>query len=174
MLKVIACAGILLVIGDFLSTFCYHIPEHIFGWLHLQTHHSYKKHFRHYAILTLNPLVLLDGILGALPYFLIAVVLWYFSPIGVVCGLLVGQFHVWWRHTSILNWQTPKSLELVCQILFITTPERHWQHHHKTHEAYGDIFTFFEQPAKSWLRLLRLLRIRFPQLRSQNLLKNLG
>lgn len=161
MFKAIACAWILLVVGDFLSTFCYHVPEHVFGHLHVQTHHSYKKNFRHYAILTLNLQVLLDGILGALPYLLVAAVLWYFSPIGVLCGLLVGQFHVWWRHTSILDWQTPKPVDLLCRILFITTPERHWQHHQKTNQGYGDIFTFFEQPAQGWLRLLRLLRLRF-------------
>jgi hypothetical protein len=62
MFKAIACAWILLVVGDFLSTFCYHVPEHVFGHLHVQTHHSYKKNFRHYAILTLNLQVLLDGI----------------------------------------------------------------------------------------------------------------
>ena len=158
MLEAIAVAWLLLFFGDFLSTFCYHVPEHVFGSLHLQTHHSWKKDFRHYAILTFNPQVLLDGILGALPYLLMGVVLWSFSPFGVISGLLLGQFHVWWRHIPILGWQTPKSVVFLCQILFITTPERHWLHHQKTNLAYGDIFTFFEQPAKTWLRWLRLLR----------------
>ncbi|MHC5826892.1 MAG: fatty acid hydroxylase, partial [Nostoc sp.] len=73
MLEAIAVAWLLLFFGDFLSTFIYHVPEHVFGSLHLKTHHSWKKDFRHYAILTFNPQVLLDGILGALPYVLIAV-----------------------------------------------------------------------------------------------------
>jgi hypothetical protein len=43
--------------------------------------------------------------------------------------------------------------------LCITTPERHWLHHQKTTVGYGDIFTFFEQPAKAWFRWLRWLRL---------------
>jgi len=160
MLEAIVVAWLLLFFGDFLSTFFYHIPEHVFGSLHLRTHHSWKKDFRHYAILTLNLQVLLDGILGALPYLIMAVILWSFSPIGVISGLLLGQFHVWWRHVSVLGWQTPNFINFVCQLLFITTPERHWLHHHKTNLGFGDIFTFFEQPAQVWLRLLRLLRVR--------------
>lgn len=159
MLEAIAVAWLLLFFGDFFSTFIYHIPEHVFGSLHLQTHHSWKKNFRHYAILTFNLQVLLDGILGALPYLLLAVFLWTFSPIGVILGLLFGQFHVWWRHISVLGCETPKFLNMLCQVLFITTPERHWLHHQKTNIGYGDIFTFFEQPAKIWMRSLRLLRL---------------
>jgi hypothetical protein len=159
MLKAIAAAWLLLFFGDFLSTFCYHVPEHVFGNLHLKTHHCAKKDFRHYAILMLNYQVLLDGFLGAAPYLLIAIFFWTFSPIGVICGLLLGQFHVWWRHTSIMNWQTPKLIILLCQILFITTPEQHWLHHQKTNVSFGDIFTFFDQPAKIWLRWLRLFRL---------------
>jgi len=33
-------ALLLLIMGDFISTFCYHIPEHGFDSLHLQIHHS--------------------------------------------------------------------------------------------------------------------------------------
>ncbi|MBD2451101.1 fatty acid hydroxylase [Nostoc sp. FACHB-152] len=160
MLETIAVAWLLLFVGDFLSTFVYHIPDHVFGSLHLKTHHSWKKDFRHYAILTLNFQVLLDGILGALPYLVMAAILWHLSPIGVIFGLLLGQFHVWWRHVAVLGWQTPHLVNVVCKILFITTPERHWLHHHKTNLGFGDIFTFFEQPAQTWLRWLRLLRLR--------------
>lgn len=159
MLEAIAVAWLLLFFGDLFSTFLYHIPEHVFGSLHLQTHHSWKKNFRHYAILTFNLQVLLDGILGALPYLLLALFLWTFSPVGVIVGLLFGQFHVWWRHITVLGWETPKFLNLLCQVLYITTPERHWLHHQKTNIGYGDIFTFFEQPAKIWMRSLRLLRL---------------
>lgn len=152
-------AWLLLVVGDFLSTFCYHVPEHVFGSLHLKTHHSAKQTFRHYAILTIDRQVLLDGILGALPYLLVAAVLWSFSPIGVIGGLLFGQFHVWWRHISALGWQTPKPIAWLCQVLFITTPEQHWLHHQKTNIGFGDIFTFFDQPARVWMRLLRWVRL---------------
>lgn len=152
-------AWLLLVLGDFFSTFCYHVPEHVFGSLHLKTHHSAKKTFRHYAILTFNVQVLLDGLLGALPYLLVAAALWSLSPIGVISGLLFGQFHVWWRHVNALGWQTPKPIALLCQVCFITTPEQHWLHHQKTSVGFGDIFTFFEQPARAWMRLLRLVRL---------------
>jgi hypothetical protein len=159
MLESIAFAWLLLFFGDFLSTFIYHVPEHIFGNLHLKTHHCAKKDFRHYAILTLNYQVIWDGVLGALPYLLVGAFFWSFSPIGVICGLIFGQFHVWWRHTTAMNWQTPKFVTLLCQILFITTPEQHWLHHQKTNMGFGDIFTFFDQPARVWLRWLRLRRL---------------
>jgi hypothetical protein len=159
MVEAIVVAWFLLFLGDFLSTFFYHVPQHVFGSLHLTTHHSWKKDFRHYAILTFNYQVLLDGILGALPYLLVALFLWSVSPLGVIAGLLLGQFHVWWRHITALNWQTPKIITLCCQLLFITTPEQHWLHHQKTNLGFGDIFTFFDQPAKTWMRWLRLLRL---------------
>ncbi|MBW4521871.1 MAG: sterol desaturase family protein [Scytolyngbya sp. HA4215-MV1] len=155
----IAIAWLLLFLGDFLSTFCYHVPEHVFGRLHLQTHHSSKKTFRHYAVLSPKREVLLDGILGALPYLLMAAILWHFSPGGVLLGLVFGQFHVWWRHTSILGWQTPQAIDWVCRICWITTPEQHWQHHQKTNLAFGDIFACFDLPARNWLRWLRWLRL---------------
>jgi len=158
MLTAIVVAWWLLLLGDFLSTFVYHVPEHVFGRLHLQTHHSAKQTFRHYAILSFNLQVLLDGILGALPYLLIAFPFWHISPAGVILGLLLGQLHVWWRHVSIMGWQTPAPISRLCQWLFITTPERHWLHHQRVSIGYGDIFSFYEQPAKLWLRCLRFLR----------------
>lgn len=158
MFEAIAVAYLLLVLGDFFSTFCYHIPEHVFGRLHVTTHHSAQKDFRHYAILTFNYGVVLDGILGALPYLLVAIFLWQLSIIGVIAGLSLGWLHVWWRHATFLGWQTSKPVALICQFLFITTPERHYLHHHKPGAGYGDIFTFYERPAQLWLRLLRLLR----------------
>lgn len=167
MLEAIAVAWLLLFFGDFLSTFCYHVPEHVFGSLHLKTHHSSQKTFRHYAVLSSNLQVLLDGLLGALPYVIMAVLLWTFSPWGVVIGLLLGQIHVWWRHTTALGWTTPKAISILCQALLITTPERHWLHHQKTTVGYGDIFTCFEQPARTWLRLLRWLRVYIRGLRIQ-------
>jgi hypothetical protein len=164
MLKPILIAWLLLVMGDFLSTFCYHIPEHVFGHLHLSTHHSSKQTFRHYAILTVNFWVLLDGLLGALPYLLLAGLFWFLSPTGVIAALLLGQCHVWWRHTGILGWQTPRVVVLLCQMFGITTPEHHWLHHQKTSMGYGDIFCFFDHPGRVWLCWLRHMRF---QLRSR-------
>jgi hypothetical protein len=132
MLEIGIGAWLVLFLGDFFSTFCYHVPEHVFGSLHLKTHHSAKQTFRHYAILTATSHVLLDGILGALPYLAIAVPLWFYSPAGTILGLLLGQFHVWWRHVCVMDWQTPKLVAWVCHVFGITTPEQHWLHHQKT------------------------------------------
>lgn len=158
MIQAFIAAWLLLFLGDFLSTFCYHIPEHVFGKLHVQIHHSPSKNFRHYAVLSHNPKVLLDGILGALPYVLLAFIFWPLSGTGVVLGLLFGQFHVWWRHTTALHWQTPKGIVLICDLLGITTPERHWEHHKNMHKGFGDIFFVFDRPSRIWLRTLKRLR----------------
>lgn len=157
-LQVFMITWLLLFLGDFLSTFCYHIPEHVFGKLHLQTHHAGKKTFHHYAVLLPDVKVLLDGFLGALPYLLVAIMLWHHSPLGVVVGLLLGQLHVWWRHTTALGWHTPQFIQVICYLLGITTPEQHWLHHQKVTHAFGDIFTWFDLPAKAWFRYLRWLR----------------
>lgn len=117
----------------------------------MTTHHSWKKDFRHYAILAFNYQVLLDGILAALPYLLVPLSLLNLSPLYVISGL--------WRHINSFGWQTPKFITLFCQLLFITTPEQHWLHHQKTNLGFSDIFTFFDQPAKIWLPWLRLLRL---------------
>ncbi len=156
----------MLVIGDFLSTFLYHVPEHVFGKFHALIHHGPNRNFLYYAVLSRNPWVLLDGLLGALPYFLMIPVLGSWSVPGVVLGLLLGWGHVVWRHTSLLAWRTPAPVQLLCDLLWIVTPERHWQHHLNANLAYGDIFTFYDAPARYWLQVLRRVkhsyRLRFP------------
>lgn len=163
-IKAIIAVWLLLLLGDFFSTFFYHVPEHVFGKFHAIVHHGKNRSFLHYAVLTKNPLVLLDGVLGALPYFMFTPWLWQLSPAGTVIGLLLGEFHVVWRHVSILKWKTPRIFVIICDFLFITTPERHWLHHENAFAAYGDIFTFFDAPAQKWLTLLRFLRRKFRQL----------
>ncbi len=160
----IGTAWLLLLLGDFFSTFFYHVPEHVFGKFHTIVHHGKNRSFFHYAVLTRNPLVFLDGLLGAIPYFMFLPWLWQLSPVGSAIGLVLGEFHVIWRHVSILKWKTPRAIELICNLLFITTPERHWQHHRNAFAAYGDIFTFFDPPAQKWLVLLRFVRRKFKQL----------
>jgi hypothetical protein len=162
-IKATIAAWLLLLFGDFCSTFLYHVPEHVFGRFHTIVHHGKNRSFLHYAVLTKNPLVLLDGMLGAVPYFIFTPWLWQLSPLGTIVGLLFGEFHVVWRHVSILDWKTPKSIEFICNLLFITTPERHWQHHRNAFAAYGDIFTFFDHPAQKWLIFLRFIRRKFQQ-----------
>jgi hypothetical protein len=154
-------ALLLLLLGDFISTFAYHVPEHVFGKFHSLVHHGANRSFIHYAVLTRNPLVLLDGFLGALPYFLFIPWLWQLSPIGTVIGLALGEFHVVWRHITAAGKVTPLSIQRLCEACFITTPERHWQHHENAEAAFGDIFTFYHYPAYAWLKVLRGLKIQY-------------
>lgn len=151
-------AFLMLLVGDFLSTFLYHVPEHIFGKFHTLVHHSKNRSFIHYAVLSKNPLVLIDGLLGALPYFIFVPWFWSLSPAGTLLGLLLGEFHVVWRHSSILDYQTPDFIKRICNLLWITTPEQHWLHHQDAKVAYGDIFTFYDRPAQAWYRVLLLLK----------------
>src|ERR1700730_18615854 len=95
---------IVLIVGDFASTFFYHVPQHVWFRLHLRTHHDRRRSYWDHAVLSVDPAVLLDGILGALPYIALAAMVWHFSPLGAALGLAVGQLHVWWRHTSDLGW----------------------------------------------------------------------
>ncbi|MEB3250151.1 MAG: sterol desaturase family protein [Merismopediaceae bacterium] len=156
--KGIGVAVLLLFLGDFFSTFFYHVPEHIFGKFHALVHHSNNRSFLHYAVLTRNPLVLIDGLLGALPYFIFIPWLWRLSPWGTILGLLLGELHVIWRHVSVMDWQTPPKLLRLCNFLQITTPERHWLHHQDARVAFGDIFNFFDPPAQWWLKQLTFVK----------------
>jgi hypothetical protein len=99
-----------------------------------------------------------NGLLGALPYLIFVLWLWDLSSMGTLLGLLLGKVHVVCRHVYLLNWQTPELMIRIFNFLFITTPERHWLHHQNSSVAYGDIFTFYEQPSQAWLRILRLLK----------------
>ncbi|MGF1587824.1 MAG: sterol desaturase [Pleurocapsa sp.] len=163
-LKIVIVALLLLIVGDFLSTFFYHVPEHVFGKFHTLVHHGKNRSFIHYAVLSRNPLVILDGFLGALPYFIFIPVGWQISPIGTILGLALGELHVVWRHVSIISWQTPQAIALCCRWCFITTPERHWQHHQNAQLAYGDIFTFYHVPAVAWMQFLLVLKRKYRQL----------
>ncbi len=158
LIKIIVVIFALLLIGDFLSTFVYHVPEHVFGKFHILVHHSNNKSFIHYAVLTRNPLVLLDGFLGSLPYIIFVPWFWQISPIGTILGLMCGEFHVIWRHICALDWKTPSPVQKLCSIFCIVTPEIHWLHHQNAMVAYGDIFTFYDPPAQAWLRILMKLK----------------
>ncbi|MEL6496146.1 MAG: sterol desaturase [Cyanobacteria bacterium J06623_7] len=163
-IKAIAVVVLLLMVGDLLSTFFYHVPEHVFGKFHMLVHHSKNRSFVHYAVLSRNPLVVLDGFLGALPYFIFTPWAWQVSPAGTVIALALGELHVVWRHVAILNWQTPETISWGCKLLYITTPERHQQHHENAQLAYGDIFTFYHQPAIAWMEFLLNLKRKYRQL----------
>lgn len=162
-IKIFGVAVLLLLSGDLISTFCYHVPEHIFGKFHTIVHHSPNRSFVRYAISTKKPVALITGFLGAFPYFMFVPLFWMLSPIGTILGLILAECHVEWRHVSLKTWKTPTLIKQICQIFCITTPERHWEHHLNSRVAYGDIFTFYDKPAQAWFRILLRWKKQFRQ-----------
>ncbi len=150
----VAAALIVLVIGDFASTFFYHVPQHLWFTLHLRTHHDRKRSYWDHAVISRDPWVLLDGFLGALPYLLVAALAWRLSWEGALLGLAFGQFHVWWRHTTDLGWRTPAALAALLRPLAIVLPEDHDGHHRHPDIEFGDIFRFYDAPARAMLAKL--------------------
>lgn len=155
---ILLTAFVLLLLGDFLATFGYHVPEHVFGKFHGIVHHSPNRSFVRYAIRTRTPLALIDGFLGAFSYLVLIPVLWGWSPVGVMLGLALAEAHVIWRHQFGPGYQTPMWLSRCCDRIGITTPERHLKHHQNARLAYGDIFAFYGPPARWWLKQLIALR----------------
>ncbi|NJN22011.1 MAG: sterol desaturase [Leptolyngbya sp. RL_3_1] len=158
MMQCLLTAGLLLLLGDFVATFGYHVPEHVFGKFHNAVHHSPNRSFVRYAIRHRQPIALIDGFLSAAPYLIFIPLLWPLSPGGIALGLVLAEGHVIWRHQFHPQYQTPGWLKQVCRIVGITTPERHWRHHRDGNQAFGDIFSFYGQPAARWLRELRRLK----------------
>jgi hypothetical protein len=148
---------IVLVVGDFGSTFFYHVPQHVWGKLHLRTHHDRRRSYWDHAVLSRDPGVLLDGLLGAVPYIIIAIACFRLSVAGALLGLLLGQLHVWWRHTTELGWKTPVPVRNLARALQIVLPEDHDGHHRNPEIEFGDIFRFYDAPARQTILLLRAL-----------------
>ncbi|HEX3462499.1 MAG TPA: sterol desaturase family protein [Candidatus Elarobacter sp.] len=148
---------IVLVVGDFASTFLYHVPQHVWGKLHLRTHHDRRRSYWDHAVLSRNPGVLLDGLLGALPYIAIAIVCARLSVVGAVAGLLLGQIHVWWRHTTEIGWRTPAWGIRLARVLQVVLPEDHDGHHRNPEIEFGDIFRFYDAPARATMAFFRSL-----------------
>ena len=146
-----------------MATFAYHVPEHVFGRYHSLVHHSSQRSFVRYSIRNRQPQALIPGFLGAFPYLMWVPILWMVSPVGTLLGLLLAEAHVIWRHQFETGQQTPPSVQRLCRILCITTPERHEQHHRNANMAYGDIFTFYGKPALIWLLWLRQLKRQISQ-----------
>jgi len=164
----LAAILVVVVVGDFASTFFYHVPQHIWGKLHLRTHHDRRRSYWDHAVLSRDPGVLLDGFLGALAYMAVAALCWPLSPAGAVFGLVLGQLHVWWRHTTDLGWVTPAPIGRVCRALSIVTPEDHDGHHKDPDIEFGDLFRFYDMPSR---RLIAF--VRGYQRRRRNALKRL-
>ncbi|HKU68037.1 MAG TPA: hypothetical protein VJP85_09690 [Candidatus Baltobacteraceae bacterium] len=153
-MHVVFAALVVLVVGDFGSTFFYHVPQHLWFTLHLRTHHDRRRSYADHAVISRDPWVLLDGLLGAVPYMAAAAAAWNLSPPGALLGLAAGQLHVWWRHTSELGWQTPEGVKAIAQALWIVVPEDHDRHHRNPCVEFGDIFRFYDAPARALLAVL--------------------
>jgi hypothetical protein len=146
---------IVLVVGDLASTFLYHVPQHVWGKLHLRTHHDRKRSYWDHAVLSKNPGVLLDGFLGALPYMAVAMLAARISIVGALVALVLGQLHVWWRHTAEIGWVSPAWLVRVARAIGLVLPEDHNGHHQNPEIEFGDLFRFYDLPARrtiAWLR----------------------
>jgi Fatty acid hydroxylase superfamily len=156
-LSAIAAMLIVLLAGDFASTFFYHVPQHVWGKLHLRTHHDRRRSYWDHAVLSRDPGVLLDGFLGAVPYIAIAAACSMISVYGAVAGLVLGQLHVWWRHTTELGWRTPAWGLRVARALQIVLPEDHDGHHRNPEIEFGDIFRFYDAPARATIAFCRNL-----------------
>ena len=156
-LSLLAAMLIVLVIGDFASTFFYHVPQHVWGKLHLRTHHDRRRSYWDHAVISRDPGVMLDGFLGAVPYILVALVCCKISIGGAAVGLVLGQLHVWWRHTTELGWKTPPLVRAACRFLAIVLPEDHDGHHRNPEIEFGDLFRFYDVPARRLMILLRTL-----------------
>ncbi|MDQ2681827.1 MAG: sterol desaturase family protein [Candidatus Eremiobacteraeota bacterium] len=150
----IVAAVIVLVVGDFASTFFYHVPQHVWFTLHLRTHHDRRRSYWDHAVLSKNIWVMLDGFLGALPYLVIAALTWRLSWEGTLAALAFGQAHVWWRHTTDLGWRTPAWLATPLRALWVVLPEDHDGHHRNPEIEFGDIFRFYDAPAQALIAKL--------------------
>lgn len=148
---------IVMVVGDFGSTFFYHVPQHVWGKLHLRTHHDRRRSYWDHAVLSKDPQVLLDGFLGAVPYMVVALGASSISVYGAVAGLLLGQLHVWWRHTTELGWVSPPRLVRLARMTGLVLPEDHDGHHRNPEIEFGDLFRFYDAPARALIVHLRAL-----------------
>ncbi|MGD1066648.1 MAG: fatty acid hydroxylase [Vulcanimicrobiaceae bacterium] len=151
----VAAMLVVLLVGDFASTFFYHVPQHVWGKLHLRTHHDRRRSYWDHAVLSRDPAVLLDGILGAVPYVIVAVLCARLSIVGAVLGLVLGQLHVWWRHTTELGWRSPAWLVRLARLAQVVLPEDHDGHHRNPEIEFGDIFRCYDVPARAMIATLR-------------------
>jgi len=157
MIAFVVAMLLVLLLGDAASTFLYHVPQHIWGKLHLRVHHDRSRSYWDHAVLSGDPAVMLDGFLGAFPYIVIALVMARISLPGALAGLLLGQMHVWWRHTTELGWKTPAAVKALARSLGLVLPEDHDGHHRNPEIEFGDIFRFYDAPARRTMALLRAL-----------------
>ena len=149
---------VVMVVGDFASTFGYHVPQHLWGKLHLRTHHDRSRSYWDHAVISKDPGVMLDGLLGAIPYLIVAAPFFFLGPwsvAGALVALVLGQLHVWWRHTTDLGWKSPKLVADICRTFMIVLPEDHDGHHRNPDVEVGDLFRFYDAPARAFITYVR-------------------
>ena len=88
------------------------------------------------------------------PILIVAAFVWQLSWPGALLGLVLGQLHVWWRHTTELGWRTPAWVLALARPLQIVLPEDHDGHHRNPDIEFGDIFRFYDAPARFLLAKL--------------------
>jgi len=115
----------------------------------------------------------LDGFLGAVPYFVLAVLLTRFgtaATAGALVGLALGQLHVMYRHTCELGWKRPAWLTRAAHAIGLVLPEDHNGHHKNPDADFGDIFRCYDAPARALIAAARRQR-RLERLRAKRLLR---
>lgn len=155
MIAFVVALVVVLLLGDAASTFLYHVPQHLWGKLHLRVHHDRSRSYWDHAVISRDPAVMLDGVLGALPYMLIAIWMAHVSLPGALLGLLLGQLHVWWRHTTEIGWRTPAPVVRLARVIGLVLPEDHDWHHRNPDIEFGDIFRFYDAPARAFILMVR-------------------
>ena len=84
---IVAAAVVTLVVGDFASTFFYHVPQHLWFTLHLRTHHDRRRSYWDHAVLsTRSRRYCSTASLGAVPYLVVAAAVWRLSWQGALAG----------------------------------------------------------------------------------------
>lgn len=143
-----------MVLGDFFSTFAYHVPSHAWHGIHEQVHHKADHYHFWQSHATEFWIVSLDRILSLLPYLLTIPLLIPFSPGGVSLGLILALLHSEFRHQSATK-RLPSWVHDFCYFCWLVTPQYHAKHHRNAAVNFGDIFTFWNRPAQAWLKFLR-------------------
>ena len=62
---------------------------------------------------------------------------------------------MWWRHTTELGWRTPPWFVRIARAIGLVLPEDHDGHHRNPEIEFGDIFRFYDVPARVLLVTLR-------------------
>jgi sterol desaturase/sphingolipid hydroxylase (fatty acid hydroxylase superfamily) len=87
----------------------------------------------------------------------LALVCAWISIYGALAGLILGQMHVWWRHTTEIGWKSPAWLVRLSRVIGLVLPEDHDGHHRNPEIEFGDIFRFYDAPARATIAWLRSL-----------------